>query len=346
MTVDLKALYVMMLRTRLFEERVQVMWEKGRISGEMHMSIGEEGVAAGVVSRLQEDDAMALDHRGTAPLLMWGEDPVLLLKEFLGRPDGLCRGQGGHMHLFSQKHTAASSGIVGASGPAAAGFALALKMQKKEGALAVAFFGEGSMNQGMLLESMNLSSAWRLPVVFVCKDNGLSITTLSSEVTGGDLRQRAQGLGLTPYEADGTRVESVQEAASSAFQAVREGGPPAFLLCRCFHYEGHFLGDGYLRILRRPLRQGRHMAGETIRSLVSSEGERRVARLRNLKRALTRIDRARLEQKARSVDPLRLARERLKAEGDWLTQTEEKVRAEMESVVSEALEDPGRGAVE
>jgi len=178
------------------------------------MSIGEEGVVAGVVSLLREGDAMALDHRGTAPLLMRGEDPVLLLKEFLGRPDGLCRGQGGHMPLFSQKHMAASSGIVGASGPAAAGFALALKTHEKEGALAVAFFGEGSMN---------LAAAWKLPVVFVCKDNGLSITTLSLEVTGGDLLQRAQGLGLTPYEADGARVESVQAAASSAFQAVRQG---------------------------------------------------------------------------------------------------------------------------
>ena len=344
MSADLRALYAMMLRSRLFEEQVQVLWEEGRISGEMHMSIGEEGIAAGVVSLLREDDAMALDHRGTAPLLMWGEDPVLLLKEFLGRPDGLCRGQGGHMHLFSQKHTAASSGIVGASGPAAAGFALALKTQGKQ-ALAVAFFGEGSMNQGMLLESMNLASAWRLPVVFVCKDNGLSITTPSSEVTGGDLRQRAQGLGLTPYEADGTRVGSVQEVASSAFQAVREGGPPAFLLCRCFHYEGHFLGDGYLRILRRPLKQARHMAGETIRSIVSSEGEGRFARLGNLKRALTRIDRARHEQKAKTMDPLRLARERLKADQAWLKQTEEDTRDEVAAVVSEALEDrTGRAA--
>ena len=278
MSADLKALYAMMLRSRLFEEQVKVLWEQGRISGEMHMSIGEEGIAAGVVSQLREDDALALDHRGTAPLLMWGEDPVLLLKELLGRPDGLCRGQGGHMHLFSQRHMAASSGIVGASGPTAAGFALALQRQGKD-ALAVAFFGEGSMNQGMLLESMNLASSWRLPVVFVCKDNGLSITTPSSEVTGGDLLQRAQGLGLTTYEADGTRVDSVQAAASTAFQRVREGGPPAFMLAGCFHYEGHFLGDGYLRILRRPLKQARYMAGETIRSFVSREGQARVARI-------------------------------------------------------------------
>ncbi|MGB2907706.1 MAG: thiamine pyrophosphate-dependent dehydrogenase E1 component subunit alpha [Candidatus Aminicenantaceae bacterium] len=338
MLADLKALYAMMLRSRLFEEQVQALWEQGRISGEMHMSVGEEGIVAGVVSLLREDDALALDHRGTAPLLMWGEDPVLLMKEILGRPDGLCRGQGGHMHLFSQKHMAASSGIVGASGPTAAGFALALQRQGKD-ALAVAFFGEGSMNQGMLLESMNLAAAWKLPVVFVCKDNGLSITTVSSEVTGGNLLQRAQGLGLTTYEADGTRVESVQSAASLAFQEVREGGPPAFLLARCFHYEGHFLGDGYLRILRRPLKQARHMAGETIRSFVSSEGEGRFSRMGNLKRVLTSIDRARHEQKARCVDPLKLARDRLTSEKEWLEQTEGEIRTEVEAIVAEALED-------
>jgi pyruvate dehydrogenase E1 component alpha subunit len=338
MSVDLKGLYVMMLRSRLFEERVQLLWEQGRIPGEMHMSLGEEAIVAGVVSLLREDDAMALDHRGTAPLLMRGEDPVLLLKELLGRPDGLCKGQGGHMHLFSRMHMAASSGIVGASGPAAAGFALALKTAGKKGALAVAFFGEGSMNQGMLLESMNLASAWKLPVVFVCKDNGLSITTPSSEVTGGDLLQRAQGLGLVPYEADGARVESVLEAATPALEAVREGGPPVFLYAGCVHFEGHFLGDAYLRFLRQPLRQARHMAGETLRSLTSSEGEGRVARLGNLKRALIRIDRAREEQKARREDPLSMVRESLRTEQDWLSDVEGDIRAEIEAVVAEAVE--------
>ena len=155
---DLWDLYQQMLRSRLFEQSVQELWEAGKISGEMHMGIGEEAIVAGVVCQLQEGDAMALDHRGTPPLIMRGVDPVLLLRELLGRPDGLCRGMGGHMHLFSRKHLAASSGIVGASGPAGVGFALAAEYLRP-GNVAVAFFGEGSVNQGMMMEAMNLAAA-------------------------------------------------------------------------------------------------------------------------------------------------------------------------------------------
>src|SRR4030042_416765 len=134
----------------------------------MHSGTGEEAIIAGVVTQLREGDAMALDHRGTAALLMRGVDPVLILRELLGRPDGLCGGMGGHMHLFSPAHLAASSGIVGAAGPAAVGFALA-NLHLRPGKVAVAFFGEGATNQGMLLESWNLAAAWKLPVLFVCK---------------------------------------------------------------------------------------------------------------------------------------------------------------------------------
>ena len=123
---DLWSLYWNMLRSRLFELEVTRLWQEGRIPGEMHLGVGEEAIAAGVVCQLEEGDAMALDHRGTPALVIRGVNPVLLLQEFLGQPDGLCGGMGGHMHLFSKGHLAASSGIVGASGPTAAGFALAL----------------------------------------------------------------------------------------------------------------------------------------------------------------------------------------------------------------------------
>ncbi len=332
MPADLKLLYPMMLRARVFEQHVQRLWEKGAISGEMHMSLGEEGIVAGIIAHMQEPDAMALDHRGTAPLIMRGEDPSLLLKEFLGRPDGLCRGRGGHMHLFSQKFLASSSGIVGASGPAAVGFALARRNQKLE-ALAVAFFGEGAMNQGMLLESMNLASAWRLPVVFVCKDNGLSISTPSSEMTGGDLKGRAQGLGLVPYETDGSRVDQVWETASKIFHEVRQGGPPAFLLAYCSHYEGHFLGDGYLRLLRQPVRQAVERTGMTLKSLASSKGMKRGQRLQHLRDVLSPLKLARAEQKGRAQDPLKHARDQLQPERTWLKETEQAVFAEMEAVL-------------
>ena len=125
MPPELWSLYALMLKSRLFEEAIAGLWHDGLISGEMHLGTGEEAIIAGVVAQLREGDAMALDHRGTAALLMRGVDPVLILRELLGRPDGLCGGMGGHMHLFSKEHLAASSGIVGAAGPTAAGFALA-----------------------------------------------------------------------------------------------------------------------------------------------------------------------------------------------------------------------------
>jgi pyruvate dehydrogenase E1 component alpha subunit len=158
MVLDFWSLYAKMLESRLFEEAVIRLWQDGLISGEMHLGTGEEAIIAGVVSNLQESDTMALDHRGTAAMLMRGEDPVSLLRELLGRPDGLCGGMGGHMHLFSKKALAASSGIVGAAGPTAAGFALSAQYLRP-GSIAVAFFGEGAVNEGMLMESMNLAVA-------------------------------------------------------------------------------------------------------------------------------------------------------------------------------------------
>jgi len=186
-----------MLRCRRFEEAVAQLWRDGLISGEMHLGTGEEAIIAGIVPQLRADGALALDHRGTAALLLRGVDPALILAELLGRPDGLCGGMGGHMHLFAREHLAASSGIVGAAGPAAAGFALAARFLRP-GTLAVAFFGEGAMNQGMLLEALNLAAAWSLPVLFVCKDDGWSITTDSDRMTGSDLSVRARGLGARP----------------------------------------------------------------------------------------------------------------------------------------------------
>lgn len=203
MEADLWSLYRQMLRSRLFEEKVMELWDAGQISGEMHLDLGEEAIVAGVVSHLQEGDAMALDHRGTPPLVMRGMDLVSLLRELLGQKDGLCGGWGGHMHLFSQELLAASSGIVGATGPMGAGFALSAQNLRPHN-IAVAFFGEGAVNQGMVMESLNLAVAWNLPVLFVCKDNELSITTYSPSVTGGNILERVRSFGMETYEADGT----------------------------------------------------------------------------------------------------------------------------------------------
>lgn len=227
METDMWSLYRQMLRIRRFEESVMDLWEKGKISGEMHLGIGEEAVVAGVVGHLRDGDAMALDHRSTPPLVARGVDLVLLLRELLGRVDGLCSGMGGHMHLFSPEHLAASSGIVGATGPLASGFALAAQYLRPEN-LAVAFFGEGAMNQGMLMESLNLAVIWKLPVLFVCKDNEWAITTRSRSVTGKDLIERAKGFGMPALEVDGTDVEAVWHAAGRGWKRQEAERAPFF----------------------------------------------------------------------------------------------------------------------
>lgn len=251
MGLDLWELYRHMYRSRRFELAVKELWEAGAIPGEMHLSMGEEAIVAGILTQLEPGDAIALDHRGSAPMLMRGVEPKKLLDEICGLESGLCRGFGGHMHLLSREHDAASSGIVGACAPLAAGFAVAAQLLEP-GKLAVAFFGDGAMNQGMLLESFNLAAAWNLPVLFVCKDDGWAITTRSSSVTGGKLVDRAAGFGLPGERVDGADVEAVYRAAARAIERARSGNGPSFLHATCVHLEGHFLGDPLLRVLRKP----------------------------------------------------------------------------------------------
>jgi pyruvate dehydrogenase E1 component alpha subunit len=271
MAADLWHLYELMHRSRLLEEATARLWHDGLVSGELHLGTGEEAVVAGVVSHLRDGDAMALDHRGTSALLMRGVDPVLLLREMLGRPQGLCGGAGGHMHLFAPDLLAASSGIVGAAGPAGVGFALGAEMLRP-GSVAVAFLGEGAMNQGVVLESLNLAAVWKLPVLFVCKDDGWTITTSSPATTAGTLGGRASGLGVPATIVDGLDAAATWEAARVAIERARSGAGPAFLHARCVHLEGHFLGFPLIRMIRDPAGQGPAIAGPLARSVLRPGG--------------------------------------------------------------------------
>ncbi len=337
MTLNLWSLYALMLKSRLFEEAIAKLWHDGLISGEMHLGTGEEAIIAGVVAQLREGDAMALDHRGTAALLMRGVDPVLILRELLGYPDGLCGGMGGHMHLFSKEYLTASSGIVGAEGPTAAGFALAAQYLRP-GAMAVAFFGEGAMNQGMLMESMNLASAWNLPVLFVCKDDGWAITTQSEKVTGGDLNERARGLGVPAVEVDGFDVSEVWEASHAAIERARSGQGPTFLHARCVHFEGHFLGFQLIRMVRDPLREMPGIAIPLTQSFLHPGGAASCERLAGLKTVLAAVLATLRDPRRDSAnDPVRRARTTLQSDPVRLQELEDQVEKEISNMLSSAL---------
>jgi acetoin:2,6-dichlorophenolindophenol oxidoreductase subunit alpha len=337
MPLDLWSLYALMLKSRLFEEAIAKFWYDGLISGEMHLGTGEEAIIAGVVAQLREGDAMALDHRGTAALLMRGVDPVLILRELLGYEDGLCGGMGGHMHLFSKEHLTASSGIVGAEGPTAAGFALSAQYLRP-GAIAVAFFGEGAMNQGMLMESINLASVWNLPVLFVCKDDGWAITTQSESLTRGDLIERVRGLGVQAVKVDGRNVSEVWEICHSAIERARSGQGPSFLYARCVHFEGHFLGFQLIRMVRAPLREMPGIAIPLTLSFLHPGGAALPERLAGLKAVLAAVL-ATLRDPRRDTanDPVRRARTNLQSDAARLEELEEQVEQELSNVLSTVL---------
>jgi TPP-dependent pyruvate/acetoin dehydrogenase alpha subunit len=340
MPPDLWSLYTLMLKSRLFEEVAMQLWQDGLISGEMHLGTGEEAIVAGIVSQLIEGDAMALDHRGTPPLIMRGVDPVVILRELLGKPDGLCSGKGGHMHLFSKEHLMASSGIVGAAGPAATGFALAAQYLRP-GTIAVAFFGEGSMNQGMLLESMNLAATWNLPVLFVCKDDQWAITTSAETKQETTLSDRARSLGLAAFGADGLEVLQVWDAAVQAIEHARSGQGPAFLHATCVHLEGHFLGYQLLRVVRDPLREMPPIALPLTRAFLQPRGARLSERLAGLKMVLTAIlETLRDPRSDPANDPVKRARRQLTSDTEKLEQLESAVQSEIEAILEIALSEP------
>lgn len=251
---DSAAAYRMMIRMRLAEEALVEAWADGLVPGEYHSGIGEEAINTGVVLHLVDGDTMALDHRNTAPLVGRGADLERLMLEVLGSEDGMNRGQAGHMHVMARDLGVTSDGIVGASAPVAVGQALA-HARTRPGSVAVAFHGEGAMNQGMLMEAFNLAVTWRLPVVFVCRDNRWSITTHSRDVTAGTPAQRARSFGLAVEEARGHEVRSVHAAAGRLISRARRGKGPGFLHATCHRPGGHFEGDPIVRVLRHPVQQ-------------------------------------------------------------------------------------------
>jgi len=215
-----------------------------------------------------------------------------------------------------------------------AGFALAARLLRP-GAAAAAFFGEGAMNQGMLLETLNLAAAWTLPLVLVCKDNGWAVTTRSDAVTAGDLRGRASAFGMPAVDVDGADVAAVAPAAAEALHRARQGKGPTFLRARVSRIEGHFLGDPLLRAARSPIAEGRQLLGAVMSGALASGGGRLGARAASLGRLLDLLRRSRLELRGTKGDPLERARRDLPR--DLAERVEDEARGEMARAADAAL---------
>jgi acetoin:2,6-dichlorophenolindophenol oxidoreductase subunit alpha len=234
-------LYRRMVLIRGFEDLIQSLFLRGEIYGTTHLYSGQEAVAVGVASVLEERDRVAATYRGHGHALALGVEPQALLDEMLGRATGINGGRAGSMNINSPKDRLVGSfGIVGGTIAAATGVALALK---RVGGVAVCQFGDGAINQGYFPECLNFCMVLRLPVVFLCENNGYGEYTPFQTVTAGAIRARAEAMEVPAETIDGMDVVAVRDAALRAVAHAREGGGPYFLEAVTYRYVGHSRSD-------------------------------------------------------------------------------------------------------
>jgi acetoin:2,6-dichlorophenolindophenol oxidoreductase subunit alpha len=235
-------IYRQMLLIRCFEDLVQSLFLKGEVYGTTHLYSGQEAVATGVASLLEDRDRVAATYRGHGHALALGVDPQKLLDEMLARETGINGGRAGSMNVNSPADRLIGSfGIVGGSIAAATGAALALK--RTTGGVAVAYFGDGAMNQGYVFECLNFCQVLKLPLLLVCENNGYGEYTPFRSVTAGEIRARAEVMDVPSETIDGMRVWTVREAAGRALEHVRAGKGPAFVEALTYRFVGHSRSD-------------------------------------------------------------------------------------------------------
>lgn len=243
-------MYRQMIRIRLFEEQVNDLYKTARMPGLAHLYSGEEAVAVGVCAALRRDDYITSTHRGHGHCLAKGASVDRMFAELLGKADGYCRGKGGSMHIADQDTgNLGANAIVGGSAGIATGAAFSSKMRGAD-QVAVCFFGDGALGQGIIYEVMNMAALWKLPVIYVCENNLYNEYTHYSETTAGDLAARPRAFGIPVEQVDGQDVRAVYDAANGMVERARRGEGPSFLICDTYRYYGHHVGDiqrGYYR---------------------------------------------------------------------------------------------------
>lgn len=236
-------LYRMMLLIRRVEERLRDDFHAGKLPGGVHLYIGQEAIATGVCAHLNDDDWIASTHRGHGHFLAKGGDPKSMVAEIYAKETGICGGMGGSMHVADF-----SKGIIGANGIVAGGVgitvgaALAAQLEKKQ-QVAVVFFGDGASSQGVIMEAMNVSALWKLPLILVCEHNGYSEFSPSSTVTAGDIAERPKAFGIPSTRVDGNDVIAVWQAMAEAVARGRSGDGPSFIQATTYRTHGHNEGE-------------------------------------------------------------------------------------------------------
>lgn len=254
---DLLSLYRTMVRIRAFEDAAEAASQGGvsafgqsvtaqpaRVRGPLHLSTGQEAVAAGVCAHLRAADLITSTHRGHGHTLAKGADPARMMCELFGKASGYNGGKGGSMHIadFSVGMLGAN-GVVAAGLPIAVGAAQGLKLRGQD-AIAVCFFGDGAINRGPFMEALNWAVVYQLPVLFVCEDNRISATTESGKMTAGPgASARAAAMGIAAVQVDGTDVQAVSDAAATLIDEIRAGHGPRLLHALTDRHKGHVSVD-------------------------------------------------------------------------------------------------------
>src|SRR5947209_956677 len=237
------SIYRRMATIRHFEERVDELYKSAIMPGLAHLSIGQEGTEVGICAALRDDDYITSTHRGHGHCLAKGAQPDLMYAELLGKEPGYCRGKGGSMHIADQDSgNLGANAIVGGSAGIATGAALSAKMRGTD-QVAVCFFGDGALGQGLLYEVMNMAALWGLPVIYLCENNLYGEYTPCGETIAGDILARPRALGVHAESVDGQDVQAVHAPMRRLVERARRGEGPAFLECKTYRYYGHHVGD-------------------------------------------------------------------------------------------------------
>jgi acetoin:2,6-dichlorophenolindophenol oxidoreductase subunit alpha len=235
--------YRQMVKIRLFEERVNELYRSAKMPGLAHLYIGEEAVAVGICEALRQDDYITSTHRGHGHCLAKGAAVDRMFAELLGKEPGYCRGKGGSMHIADHENgNLGANAIVAGSTGIATGAAMSAKKRGTD-QVAVCFFGDGALGQGVLYEVMNMAALWKLPVIYACENNLYGEYTHWSETTAGEMIARAQAFGIPAEQVDGQDVRAVYQATQRAVERARAGDGPTFLVLDTYRFHGHHVGD-------------------------------------------------------------------------------------------------------
>lgn len=237
-------MFRLMQLARRFDESVIELYASGQIPGFMHLYVGEEAVAVGACAALEQGDTITSTHRGHGHCIAKGGDPRLMMAELFARANGYCKGKGGSMHIANLSlGILGANGIVGGGFPIANGAALSSRM-RATGRVTACFFGDGASNEGAFHEAANLAAVWKLPVIFVCENNGYAQTTPQREHQAiADIAARAAAYGMPGRVVDGMDVLAVHGAVASAVAEARAGKGPSLVECKTYRYRGHWEGD-------------------------------------------------------------------------------------------------------